>query len=209
MIPEDTEADITRVAATVARANPPVEADDIAQELRLHYLGLSEKQKDVGSKILTEHFYGHARAWAKGERAEWNRESVHYYYTPSDVKTILKSMFSYSLEDLVNGFVPDDARSVGAPNGVDALDLVLDVSSVLDDIATADSNIISWAYADDRDRDLTTSEKGQLRRAIQRLTVQMNTLKKFRDGTVGDGEYEGMRTAVSNATAREIARGQW
>lgn len=205
MIPNDVASAIAAVAHTVANQNPPVDADDISQALSLYYLGLTEKQRSVDLSLLKSHLYGEARSFAKRERAEWHRLSVHYYYAPEDVRSLLREMYAYPIEEIIDGFVPADAKSVDNPS-MDALDLMFDVHNALDDISPEDANAIAWAYDGTRDRDMTPAEKKRASRAVGRLADQMNTLKGLRDKPAGD--VVGTRRVVSSAQARAIIRGQ-
>jgi len=200
-IPDDVEQTIYYVARNTARNFPPVEWEDIQQELRLYYLTTPSAQRLKSKKLLETHLYGKAKDWAIKDRAEWHGRSVHYYYTPDDVRATMKVLFSYPRDQWESAYCPDDAKTAGRWS--DGLEVMFDAVLGFEDLEPEHQKIIAYANAGDRTDSLTDTERKQHQRAVHRLSVVMNSKKHARHQ---DAEMTG-RKAMTNAAARAAIEG--
>lgn len=197
-IPDDVERIIYYVARNTARQYPPVESDDVQQELRLYYLTTVNAQRITSMKLLETRLYMIAGDYAKKERAEWHGRSVHYYYAPDDVRAVMRVLFTYPRQDWEHAYCPDDAKTKGRWS--DGLEVMFDAVQAFEDIAPEHQKIIAYVNAGDRSDNLTDAEKKAHQRAIHKLTQTMNSKKHARS------EESAMtgRKAMTNAAARAL-----
>jgi hypothetical protein len=196
-IPDDVERVISFVSRDIARKNPPVEREDIQQELRLYWLSTDKAQRINGS-LLQTHLYSWALEWAQKERAEWHGMSVHYYYTPDTVRASMKVLFTYPRQDWEQAYCPDDAKTRGRWS--DGLEVMFDAVMGFEGLDEDSQQIIAYVNAMDRADNLTDLEKKRHQRAVHKLTKTMNTLKNQRGE---DLKFTG-RKAMTNAAARAL-----
>lgn len=194
-IPDDVERIISFVSRDIARKNPPVEREDIQQEMRLYWLS-TEKAQRINGSLLQTHLYAVALEWAQKERAEWHGMSVHYYYTPDDVRATMKVLFTYPRQDWEHAYCPDDAKTAG--RWTDGLEVMFDAVQGFEAIDEDSQQIIAYANALDRVENLNDVEKKRHQRAVHKLTKTMNTLKNQR----GEDLRFSSRRSLTNAAAR-------
>lgn len=197
-IPDDVEHIIRYISGNIASKFPPVERDDVQQELRLYWLSTPSAQK-LRSKSLNEtHLYNVAKEWALKERAEWHGMSVHYYYAPDDVRATMKVLFSYPRQDWEQAYCPDDAKTRGRWS--DGLEVMFDAVMGFEALDEDSQQIIAYVNALDRSDNLTDVEKKRHQRAVHKLTKTMNSLKNDRGEEL---KFTG-RKAMTNAAARAL-----
>ena len=199
-IPDDVEQTITHVSRDIARKFPPVEREDIQQELRLYYL-ITPKAHRINGSLLNTHLYAVAKDYALKERAEWLGKSVHYYYTPDTVRAAMATLFQYPKQDWAYAYCPDDAKTQG--RWADGLEVMFDAVQGFEDLDPGYQEIIAYVNATDRSDNLTDVQKKRHQRAVHKLTETMNSKKHARHQ---DAEMTG-RKAMTNAAARAAIEG--
>lgn len=189
---EDLAETIDRVARRVAGDYPDIDWEDVRQELALFVLTNGE-----GIKLWNE---GGNPAWLLNRvaqtfcmkvRTQHMSLSPQYAYKPSDVKKILETAFS--VEEVMDTYVPDDAKSM---KGLDEVEIASDVKAAYDRLNQDEKATIFKRYALGWVPDNASYERKKLNAAIKKLTHKLNTYR-------GKGpEERRMRKAMSNAGAR-------
>jgi DNA-directed RNA polymerase specialized sigma24 family protein len=162
-----------KVAREIAQKWVIVEADDVKQEILLH--AVEEKhiiaQYQGDEDLLRRIFYNAGRRYASKERAHLDLMDDQYYYTPDEVRTVMRS-FIYTDEEISSqiGKKDDLTRCTIADNIVSAR---VDASNGLQRINPSYRELIMRQYvyglpaADDAER-----RRGY--RAIDALALEMN-----------------------------------
>ncbi|MFG3582587.1 hypothetical protein [Streptomyces sp. NPDC047990] len=162
-----------KVAREIAQKWVIVEAEDVSQEILLHAL----QEKHVIEKyqndedLLRRIFYNAGRRYASKERAYLDLMDDQYYYTPDEVRSVVRS-FIYTDEEISSqiGKKDDLTRCVIGDNIVSAR---VDASLALQRINPEYRELIMRQYvyglpaADDAER-----RRGY--RAVDALALEMN-----------------------------------
>lgn len=189
---EDLQEVIDRVAKRVAGDYPDIDWEDVRQELALFVIvnGESIKLKEDGGNptwLLNKV----AQTYCLKVRAQHMSLSPQYAYRPSDVKKILETAFS--VEDVMDTYVPEDAESM---KGLDQVEIASDVKAAYDRLNLDERVAIFRRYALGQVPDNASYERKKLNAAVKKLTYKLNTYR-------GKGPDERrMRRALSNAGAR-------
>lgn len=188
---EDLADVIDRVAKRVAADYPDIEWTDVRQELALFVItnGESIKLRDEGGNP-TWLLNRVAQTYCLKVRTQHMSLSPQYAYRPSDVKKILETAFS--VEDIMQTYVPDDATSM---KGLDEVEIASDVKAAYDRLNQEEKTAVFRRYALGEVPDNASYERKKLNAAIKKLTHKLNTYR-------GRGPDERrMRRVMSNAAA--------
>lgn len=189
---EDLAELIDKVARRVAGDYPDISWEDVRQELALFVLanGNSIKLREDGgnpSWLLNRV----AQTYCLKVRTQHMSLSPQYAYRPSDVKKILETAFS--VEDVMDTYVPDDAKSM---KGLDQVEIASDVRAAYDKLNVEEKASIFRRYALGEVPENSSYERKKLNAAIKKLTFRLNTYR-------GRGPDDvRMRKSMSNAGAR-------
>jgi hypothetical protein len=189
---EDLADTIDRVARRVAADYPDISWEDVRQELSLFVIvnGESIKLRDDGGNP-TWLLNRVAQTYCMRQRTQHMSLSPQYAYRPSEVKKILETAFS--VEDVMDTYVPDDAKSM---KGLDEVEIASDVKAAYDRLNQEEKVSIFRRYALGEIPNNASYERKKLNAAIKKLTHRLNTYR-------GRGPEEvRMRRAISNAGAR-------
>lgn len=189
---EDLAETIDRVARRVAGDYPDIDWEDVRQELSLFVImnGESIKLREDGGNptwLLNKV----AQTYCLKVRTQHMSLSPQYAYRPSDVKKILETAFS--VEDVMETYVPDDAKSM---KGLDEVEIASDVKAAYDRLNQDERVSIFRRYALGQVPDNASYERKKLNAAVKKLTHKLNTYR-------GKGPDERrMRRVLSNAGSR-------
>jgi hypothetical protein len=186
--------DIEDVARKVASDYPDVDWQDVRGELSLFVIEQGEyiKTKEDGGNpkwILREV----AQQVCRKERSWQNHVSPQYSYRPSDVRKMLET--AWSVEELENTYVPEDAESY--KKGNDALDIASDIRLAYNKLPEEYKISIFKRYALGEVPDNASYERKKLNKSVNELTKIVNSYK-------GKAEPRFRRKALSNSTATAI-----
>ncbi|MFJ9234360.1 hypothetical protein ACIRJ3_05170 [Streptomyces anulatus] len=162
-----------KVAREIAGKWSIVEADDVKQEILLH----AYQEKHIIAKIqndqnlLRKIFWNAGRRYAAKERAYLDLMDDQYFYTPEEVRSVVRS-FIYT-DDQISGQIgkkDDLTRCVISDNIVSArLDAELGLQRLNEDYQEAITRLFVCGLTPDSDSD---RKRGY--RAIDALTAEMN-----------------------------------
>jgi DNA-directed RNA polymerase specialized sigma24 family protein len=197
---DDLSEVIDRVARSVAKDYPDIEWEDVRQELVVFVLqhGKSIKLREEGGnpKWLLERV---AQTYAKKNRTQHLILTSQYAYRPSDVKQILETAFMP--EQRENTYVPEDASSL---DGIDSLQISSDVMAAYELLKPDMKEVLFRRYALNQVPSNETYERKRLNKAINELTLKLNSYR---------GSARNRRKVLSNAGARaaisEVYEGQF
>jgi len=180
---------ILRVSRGVSKDFPDIETDDLYQDLwedLLHedyYVYLNEPW-------IKSYLSKRCRVVAWERRKENLQWSSQYSYRPSDIRTMLQTVFRQ--EDWDRIFLPSDASEEERRSA--RLDVAVDLSWALDQLPDHYFQIIENRYANLVYYDKDSAESKMLYRAELRLTEILNTYR-------GGQTIPRRRRTISNAHA--------
>lgn len=196
---EDLSVDIDRVAKRVAADYPDIDWEDVRQELVVFVManGPSIKLRAEGGNPV-RFLNLVAQSYCLKLRTQHHTLSVQYAYRPSDIKRILETAFS--VDDIMETYVPDDAKSM---RGLDEVEIASDVKAAYDRLNMDEKATIFKRYALGIIPDNASNERKKLNNAVKKLTYKLNTYR-------GKGpDDRRMRTVVPNSRAYAAIASTW
>lgn len=187
---------VNRVAASIAKSNPGIEASDIEQEIYLKVLQpgfLARITENDGGLVYTAATQAGVK-YAENERMVYTYFSAEYIYTPAEIRTLLEDEFfnPLSWEE-----APTKELDISIKSGGVVIAL-FDIREAFESLSEAEQTAIR-SYYEFGVTPETPGEKSRVYRAIDKMTRFINGNIYDRGAAAHDGP--GSRKATSNAAA--------
>jgi DNA-directed RNA polymerase specialized sigma24 family protein len=199
------------VSKTIARSYPPVDADDIEQEVMLWAWSNQDRVRGWSEALFRTKFSEQAVTYARRERQERLHQTDFYYYRPDDVRAILPYFFDSSTWGNIRP--PEDdpiiygAKDSAAPGQViyhndkaNGLVMVADIDDAWPVLNKTQRTALFLAFIDGPG---DAAERKREQRAVDSLTALLN--ENIRSRPVGPGSRKVMTNAAGQAAIREVA----
>lgn len=194
---------IVRLSRKIARDFPVLEAQDVAQEMRLV---IARDADDIAAepeadwpKIVTYRAARIGNTYAMTERQYFQHNTAEWVYTPAEVREILSEHMFHGDSYLDAPKRPEGSNQTLTGDGMSIP--LMDARTAFDGLSERDQSLILRRYSVGESLD-SAARKG-VERAVDRMTARMNgdVSERF-DHSKHDGP--GSRTAISNAQARAV-----
>ncbi len=201
---------LKRVAGEVSRNYPPVEAEDVWQELALWLLENPKVLTEYPDGVIAYLVRGEAIRYCQYERVLALHGTDQYHYTPSEVRDLLVTFFDQLDWDTyrAHGLAQDDhpgkgggtapGQSIYHGDNKAGMAMLADVSRGLGLIGRARADTLAAYYGEPGERDGSVSHRKFVSRVVDALVAAMNDDRNER---AENHEGPGSRHAVSNNTA--------
>lgn len=194
---------IVRLSRKIARAFPLLEADDVAQEMRL-VIGrdaesIADEPEEDWARLVNYRAARAGNVYAMRERQYYQHQTSEWVYTPAEVREILSEHMFHGDSYLDAPKRPEGSNQTLTGDGMSIP--LMDARTAFDAISEKDQSMILRRY--NMGESLDSAGRKAVERAVDRMTAAMNNDVSERfdhDGHDGPGS----RTAMSNAQARAL-----
>jgi DNA-directed RNA polymerase specialized sigma24 family protein len=209
---EDQQLLARSVGKSIARSYPPVDADDIEQEVMLWAWSNQGNVTGWSEALFRTKFSEVAVTYARRERMRRLHQTDYYYYRPDDVREMLPYFFDSSTWGNIRP--PEDdpiiygAKDMDNPGQViyhndkaNGLVMIADIDTAWPRLSKEQRTCLFLVFVDGTSAD--GSERKRETRAVDALTALLN--EDIRSRPVGPGSRKVMTNAAGQAAVREVA----